>query len=597
MKKSTIKISFSRFVKDKTFGEDIKKVVDLTNKIVTEGYHLCYLHILRLLEDGEPIPTIDQFYMKRFLYTISEVTNKRGRPQKVDEDIEETYRQLYEPLRRGKRPLIRSEIDSILMESATDMATCINNNIKIHFFKRQRRYIKSVHPELDSKELSVLLKTMNEDKNENDYHPKIEGGSIAYDLEMHPERFLSTMYRMNAKREDDGDKLFSILSIRKGFISKNIRITHTALEHIVRKDGKAKIYFETREESRLPATVKEDGKKSKRKRDKELDEAQRDILWETYFNIHRVISKTCPYRFVHHITTDGISVSVLREHKEEKESRKKKEKKKKEKEIDFDNLKGRTIVGIDPGKHSILYMTIDDDKKTKNGTLDYTNTQRAFELGTKKFRKKQRKRKDEEGEIQILEDTLSQCNSRTSRIYKFQEYLKARFAIEDKMYIFYSNEIYRIHRWWGFQRKQKSEDALIKRIQRKFGSDCVLAYGSWNRSSQMKGLIPSPTSGIRRKLSRHFTVIDVSEYNTTKTCCKCEEKTMGSFLKREDKKGRLVDVRGIRRCQNEECGVIMNRDYNASINIRKNLICYIKNGHWCEKFKCIEGFDKLLVVL
>ena len=37
----------------------------------------------------------------------------------------------------------------------------------------------------------------------------------------------------------------------------------------------------------------------------------------------------------------------------------------------------------------------------------------------------------------------------------------------------------------------------------------------------MRGLIPSPTSGIRKLLGKHFDVVDVCEYNTTQTCNRC----------------------------------------------------------------------------
>ena len=47
---------------------------------------------------------------------------------------------------------------------------------------------------------------------------------------------------------------------------------------------------------------------------------------------------------------------------------------------------------------------------------------------------------------------------------------------------------------------------------------------------------------------------------------------------------KLYPVRGIRRCKNEECGVIMDRDYNAAINIRRNLLHVIDNGEWLPRF-------------
>jgi hypothetical protein len=100
--------------------------------------------------------------------------------------------------------------------------------------------------------------------------------------------------------------------------------------------------------------------------------------------------------------------------------------------------------------------------------------------------------------------------------------------------------------------------------------NCVLAYGMWNRKSQMKGLIPSPTCGLRQELAKHFTVVDTPEPYTTKTCSKCMEGEMGKVLKRPHPNPKkrhqgqqdancTLDVRGLRRCKNENCRVFVNR--------------------------------------
>src|SRR5438034_10768860 len=96
----------------------------------------------------------------------------------------------------------------------------------------------------------------------------------------------------------------------------------------------------------------------------------------------------------------------------------------------------------------------------------------------------------------------------------------------------------------------------------------------------MRGCVPAPTCGMRRLLSQHVHVVDVPEAYTTKTCSKCRIGEMKPCRKREDKRGRVRDVRGLRRCNNVDCAVIMDRDYNAAINIRKNLIHYLKHGEW-----------------
>ena len=79
----------------------------------------------------------------------------------------------------------------------------------------------------------------------------------------------------------------------------------------------------------------------------------------------------------------------------------------------------------------------------------------------------------------------------------------------------------------------------MKRIKEKFdpqesgtNNNIVLAYGSWKETHQMKGLMSSPTTGIKQILKQHFTVITVPEYYTTTTCSHCNQRTMESFISR-----------------------------------------------------------------
>jgi hypothetical protein len=70
-KLSTVKLSFKRFIKDEKLAEVIQNHVLTVTKIVTEAYHLFNLHILRCLKSRVEIPKIDQFYLKRFLQSVS----------------------------------------------------------------------------------------------------------------------------------------------------------------------------------------------------------------------------------------------------------------------------------------------------------------------------------------------------------------------------------------------------------------------------------------------------------------------------------------------------------------------------------------------
>ncbi len=71
----------------------------------------------------------------------------------------------------------------------------------------------------------------------------------------------------------------------------------------------------------------------------------------------------------------------------------------------------------------------------------------------------------------------------------------------------------------------------------------------------------------------------------------CKVKTQEHPRRKKNKNGevRQIDVRGLRRCNNEECRVFMNRDYNASINIRLNLLHKIETGNWDPVFS--QSYD------
>ena len=52
---------------------------------------------------------------------------------------------------------------------------------------------------------------------------------------------------------------------------------------------------------------------------------------------------------------------------------------------------------------------------------------------------------------------------------------------------------------------------------------------------------------------------------------------------------RVIPVCGIHCCKNVNCGVVMNRDYNAAINICRNLLHYINTGDWLPQFSKKAG--------
>jgi hypothetical protein len=331
-------------------------------------------------------------------------------------------------------------------------------------------------------------------------------------------------------------------------------------------------------------------------------------IWSRYIDCSRFTSyEEKGYRFGGSITTDGVSVSIpLHKKNYNEEDQKKKRKKQEVKNLSDSEmealqeqrlalLKGRTIIGVDPGKYSIVYLTSDEVIQARGKRrMQISNVERRRAIGTKVFRfiQQKLKRKRKYPDWQALETSLSQVSSKATTVKGFQDYVIARFKVQGKLYEYYSNLLFRIHRWEKYKRDQRFQHHVVRQIGEKFGKDCVLAYGTWNRKTQMRGLIPSQTCGMRRLLSKHFTVVDTPEPNTTKTCSKCLEGTMEPCKKRhysnpkkkEKYPDRELDVRGLRRCNNEKCKVFINRDYNAAINIRSNLVHRIHHGSWHPKF-------------
>ena len=106
------------------------------------------------------------------------------------------------------------------------------------------------------------------------------------------------------------------------------------------------------------------------------------------------------------------------------------------------------VVGIDPGKRNLLYVTNQHapvNNKQKKGTrLRYSFGQRLEESG--KAWRDAKLTKCKTKRIFELEQQLSQHNSHTSSLDKFQQYLVTRFRVQDELYAHYRNKNHRIAR-------------------------------------------------------------------------------------------------------------------------------------------------------
>ena len=110
-----------------------------------------------------------------------------------------------------------------LQECCNHMVASIKNNIKLHFFKRQFKYIM-LRDGLNKKDTKKKQQEINNqigDTTDNSLPFRIYKG-VEEDLENYPERFLYPMWIMNNLFISKETWTFSLLPISKGFIPSSV---------------------------------------------------------------------------------------------------------------------------------------------------------------------------------------------------------------------------------------------------------------------------------------------------------------------------------------------------------------------------------------
>jgi hypothetical protein len=79
-----------------------------------------------------------------------------------------------------------------------------------------------------------------------------------------------------------------------------------------------------------------------------------------------------------------------------------------------------------------------------------------------------------------------------------------------------------------------------------------------------KGNPPAVGVGLMKRLALHFVVAPTPEHHTSKTCVKCQG-PCGAHPTLKTKANK--DIRGLRACQREGCGLLQNRDKTGAKNI------------------------------
>lgn len=509
VKNRTICVSIKKHVKENEWKERLEDIVNRMHYISKLSSLLFNLHIRRLLEENLEIPSFTMPLGEKFFQMVTQPCT-RGKKATIPPEIQETF----EKYMQNKFELpTRSKIpQNVIQSAAREMITNFHTNIKTHLWKRLRKHLEL---ELGTKEAaSQKMEEILEQNKSYDLLPKNWNSAK-------PEEFLPLMWKMLKKRKEKIEqekleeeqqkhlpqekqkkvrktRLFSLAPLKRGNIPGSIHIDTVSLCEIF---------------SDLFTTCGINRKNHK---------AYEKEIWEEIFEI----PKSKKLHFQYYCTTDGVSIGFLYSSKEKPSTGTKKRKrnttKSKRQQVsdipNLENLPNGTRVGLDPGKKTILYMTSYDENTGETKVVKYTAMQRRKECFFLHKQQIIQQKKKKDASIQELENLLSKYDSREPQLEYFQQYVQVVLQIMEKLHSFYSRIYFRILKRKTYIKTQKSEHALINRISNTFGKDCVIGYGSWTSSTQMKNLMPTPTCRIKKKLSENFTVVTVPEWGTTQTC-------------------------------------------------------------------------------
>ena len=115
---------------------------------------------------------------------------------------------------------------------------------------------------------------------------------------------------------------------------------------------------------------------------------------------------------------------------------------------------------------------------------------------------------------------------------------------------------------------KKSIDNFLNKIQEIFGSNILIGYGNWGRTTQMKHIMPTMNKGLRKLIHKKYDTITINEFYTSQRCCECYSELKHQRDKKEKEIYRLFCCSNCVSSKNKN-GVYRTRDKNSAISIMK----------------------------
>ena len=606
----TVTCSLAKSIPDESHLIEIQYAVKRVHQCTFHATELLNLYIRDRLENhgGTGLEHIfSQNWLIQAYYAVS-----KGRTRST---VDSNLQVVFDKYMHGTFvPPCRSGVSQILMYECINLAAVGSTNVWMHFQKRVLSHVRSCFA-ITKYEYDKLTKEQRQSRKlellqvANDlcssptetkqslasYHTWIsdqrmklgiddavgcwDDKPLLYHLKSKPQRFIFAMHMMSTTQYNFGKKAFALFPLRRSHIPCHVRFDKKALDDLL-KLGCVRSARTQKDQSRVKGV--------KRKRDDTTLVQEKMAVFNQVFDL-RASAVHRRHHFAFSFTTDGVSLHLNMETKaKEKAAFKQNETMPLRGIHSIDALKKLTrsedvhTIGIDPGKRELI-VAVDQDNP-KQPSVRYTLAQRQKDMRTRQYADELKRAKPYA--VVVAEEDLSQFNSKAPSLAGFAEFAYARRRSMNDLPIlqeFYNIVAHRERRRKTRIKMQQSEAKLINRISalhsKKDARKLVLAYGAWGmvagrpNAAGNKGNPPAIGAGLMKKLALHFIVAPTPEHYTSKTCVKCMG-LCGPHSTLKNKNGK--EIRGLRVCQHEGCGLLQNRDKTGATNIGLQFVRLLK---------------------
>ena len=618
----TVRCALKRGVLDSTHLGAIREAVVRVHRCTYHATELLNLYVRDRIEnhDGTGLDLVfTQNWLINAYQAVSIGTGKKAKTDAAIQSIFDTHMK-----DTFDRP-VRTGITQSLMYECINLAAVGSTNVWMHFRKRVLAYVRT-HFAMDEAAYSALTKDQRrarklallqvaDDLCRNPteayrspatYHAWVKSERIRlgidaavetwgdkpllWHLKAKPHRFLVAMHAMSVAVHAAGRKAFALFPLRRSHVPRHIRFDKDVLDALL-KLGCAYAASKAKKAKGVDLNAQPhtaSGRGPKRKRDdpsllEEKAEVFHQVLDLRAAGVHR------RHHFAFAFTTDGVSLHLNMQMPGKKTTKTAKSEKTAEKlkampvrgvhSIDAlkhaARLEQMHVVGIDPGKRELIVAVDRDDPKTKP-VVRYTLDQRRRDMRTRQYADEVNRSRPYP--VTAAAEDLSLFSSKAPSLTEF-----ARFGAERRrllrehaeIHAFYDDLEHRNRRRKSALKAQQSEARLYNRLRGMHDTatdsrTLVLAYGAWGlvagRPNMVgnKGNPPAIGVGLMNKLAKHFVVALTPEHYTSKTCVACGGRCgPHPTLKTKFNK----EIRGLRVCQHEGCGLLQNRDKTGATNI------------------------------